>query len=140
MSRVNMQSLQNRAKLMFTSGEPNQVYKPRNEISDTETNQVYKPGHTSHKSGRGQPVAASDQRCGFSQKRRSESSLQAQVKPKNQKTNQVYKPGPPLPNPNEHLGPYAREASGSDTQPCDLEVAISRKRLRDEPHHSISPS
>ena len=53
-----MQSLQNRAKLMFTSGEPNQVYKPRNEISDTETNQVYKPGHTSHKSGRGQPVAA----------------------------------------------------------------------------------
>ena len=54
---------------MFTSGEPNQVYKPRNEISDTETNQVYKPG-------------------------------------------------PPLPNPNEHLGPYAREASGSDIPYC----------------------
>ena len=32
-------TVQNRAKLMFTGGEPNQVYKPRNEISDTETNE-----------------------------------------------------------------------------------------------------
>ena len=60
---------------MFTSGGPNRVYKPRNEISDTETNQVYKPGHTSHKSERGQPVAA-----------------RGAVFRKNGEANQVYKP------------------------------------------------